>query len=141
MTMTGDTQNLLEPTVVQFLQEKRFAVLATVNPDGTPQQTVVWYELRGGRLIMNTRKGRLKERNLRRNPLVSFCVEDGYRYVVFRGEVEFDDDPQRAQADMKAITIRYRGQEEGAREWEEKYSKQERVTFTLPIREGYLYGF
>jgi predicted pyridoxine 5'-phosphate oxidase superfamily flavin-nucleotide-binding protein len=48
----------LREDVRTFLEEARFAVLATVNANGSPQQTVMWYELRGDTIVMNTRRGR-----------------------------------------------------------------------------------
>ncbi|MBF6589385.1 MAG: PPOX class F420-dependent oxidoreductase, partial [Ktedonobacterales bacterium] len=71
--------------VRRFLDEPRFAVLATLSPDGTPQQTVIWYELDGDEIVMNTAEGRIKSGNLRRDPRISLCVEDGYRYVTLTG--------------------------------------------------------
>ena len=55
----------LPEEVRSLLNERRFAVLATINSDGTPQQTAMWYELRGDAIMMNTRVGRIKEINLR----------------------------------------------------------------------------
>lgn len=123
----------------KFLEEPRFAVIATVNPDGTPQQTVVWYQLQGDRIMMNTRAGRLKDANLRRDPRLSFCVADEYKFVTIKGEVEFDEDPERAQADIKALAVRYKGQETGEQESRNLYSKHQRVTFYLPIKDVYEY--
>lgn len=62
-----------------FLDEQRFGVLGTINPDGTIQQTVMWYLLRGDQIVMNTVRGRKKDRNVLRDRRVSICVEDGYR--------------------------------------------------------------
>src|SRR5947209_5896495 len=78
-----------------YLQEKRFAVLATLNEDGTPQLTTMWYLLEDdGTILMNTKVGRAKERNMRRDPRISVCVEDGYIYVTLSGKVEMIDDPE-----------------------------------------------
>jgi len=54
----------LSTAVRAFLQEPRFLILATSNRDGTPQQSVIWYELQGDEIMMNTARGRLKDRNL-----------------------------------------------------------------------------
>lgn len=69
-------------------------VLGTVMPAGTPHMTPVWVdrETRDGeeRVLVNTARGRQKERNVTRNPLVGVCVtdpDDPYRYVSLRGEV------------------------------------------------------
>ena len=118
---------------IDFLKEPRFAVVATINPDGTSQQTVVWYELQGDTIMMNTAAGRLKERNLRRDPRISFCVADGYRYMTIKGHAELVYNQERTQADIKALAIRYHGQEKGERQARELYSKQERVTIYMSI--------
>ena len=116
-----------------FLNEKHFAALATINKDGTPQQTVVWYELQGDRIMMNTAVGRLKEKNLHRDPRVSLCVVDGYKYVTIRGRVELDYNPERALADITALAVRYRGKEKGEEQGRSVYSKQKRITIYLSI--------
>src|SRR5579884_2710990 len=102
----------------QFLEEpgKRFVVLATINKDGTPQQSTVWYELQGDEITMNTRRGRLKDRNLRRDPRCSICVEDGYQYVTITGTVQLVDDQSIAQEDIKHLAILNHGQEKGEQE-------------------------
>ena len=91
----------------RFLEERRFAVLATINPDGTPQQTVMWYELRGDHIVMNTAVGRWKERTVRRDPRVSVCVEDGYRFVAISGRVTLDEDHGTTQRDIYSLARRY----------------------------------
>ncbi|HLI70507.1 MAG TPA: PPOX class F420-dependent oxidoreductase [Ktedonobacteraceae bacterium] len=114
-----------------FLNEKRFAVLATLNRDGTVQQTTMWYLLEGDTIVMNTKVGRLKERNLRRDPRISICVEDGYRYVTISGTVELIDDPETSQRDIHRLAVRYHGDEQAARQMAEQFSKEQRVTIRL----------
>ncbi|HET9660864.1 MAG TPA: PPOX class F420-dependent oxidoreductase [Thermomicrobiales bacterium] len=126
----------------EFLNEKRFGVLATVNADGSPQQTVMWYlPLDGDTILMNTKKGRMKDKNLGRDGRVSLCVEDGQRYVAVRGTVSVDDDPVRGQETMKAVTTRYEGAEVAERQMKEMYSKQHRITLTLKIDSVDSHGF
>ena len=67
-----------------------FASLATIMPDGTPQVTPVWCDYDGRHIIINTAKGRVKDRNMRRNPAVALAVMDPanpYRYLEVRGKV------------------------------------------------------
>jgi PPOX class probable F420-dependent enzyme len=123
-----------------FLDEPRFGVVATVNDDGAPQQSVVWYTLRNDQILFNTKKGRLKDRNLRRDPHLSFCVEDGYRWVAVRGVARIVDDQATALADMLEITRRYKSEAEAQHEYDELYSKQQRVSILLPIDHLTLYG-
>jgi predicted pyridoxine 5'-phosphate oxidase superfamily flavin-nucleotide-binding protein len=65
-----------------FLEAPRFAVAATISTDGLPHQTVVWYALDGDEeLVLSTPRGSLKHRHLLRDPRLSVCVEEGFRYV------------------------------------------------------------
>lgn len=123
----------LTPSIRTFLNETRFAALATINKDGTPQQSTMWYELDGDTILMNTKAGRLKHRNLQRDPRASICVPDGYRWVTISGTVELNDDQSVAQADIRRLAIRYHGQEKGERQSREKFSQEHRVTVRLQI--------
>jgi PPOX class probable F420-dependent enzyme len=67
-----------------------FAQLATVNADGTPQVTPVWVDYDGTHVLVNTARGRVKARNLERNPRVALAISDPenpYRYVGIQGRV------------------------------------------------------
>jgi PPOX class probable F420-dependent enzyme len=114
-----------------FLQEPRFAVLGTINKDGSPQITTMWYLLEGDTIVMNTKAGRTKERNMRRDPRISVCVPDGYDYVTITGRVEMIDDPQIAQHDIFRLAIRYDGIESAKQQMEEQFSKETRVSLRL----------
>ncbi len=61
-----------------FLQEQRFAVLATLNKDGSPQLTTMWYLLEGDTILMNTKEGRIKDLNMKRDPRIAICVEERF---------------------------------------------------------------
>lgn len=98
----------ISDAVRAFLEEgPRFCVLATINADGTPQQSVMWYELRGETIMMNTEISRLKVKNLQRDSRASICVEEGYKYVTITGTVSLDDTRETAQADIYALARRY----------------------------------
>ena len=130
----------LNEKMTSFLEEPRFAVLATINRDGTTQQSVMWYELRGDAIVMNTARGRLKERNLARNARASFIVEDGYRFFRAEGEVAMVDDPAIAQQDIRLLAIRYHGARRGEALARDTFSKQQRITLRLRIRRVYAPG-
>jgi PPOX class probable F420-dependent enzyme len=131
----------LNPALRAFLSERRFATLATIDPDGAPQQTVMWYELQGDKVMMNTRRGRVKDRNMLRDPRVSICIEDEFRYVTIAGTVEMIDEQTRAQADIKALAVRYDGPEEAERVARDTFSKQERITLLMSIDHVFADGF
>lgn len=133
---------LLSDELRVFLAAPRFAVLATIDEDGAPRQTVMWYELRGDRIMFNTKRGRGKVRNLARDRRVSLCVEDGYRFVSIDGHVvEEIADQQIAKADIVQLGVRYDGPAEADRQWRELWSKQERVTYLMSIERVHAPGF
>ncbi|HEY8446616.1 MAG TPA: PPOX class F420-dependent oxidoreductase [Thermomicrobiales bacterium] len=131
----------LSPAVRAFLEEPRFAILATINPDGSPQQSVMWYRLDGDCVMMNTSRGRVKDRNLTRDPRASICVEDGYRFVTISGRVQLIDDQSQAKADIHALAVRYHGPERADEMMREQFSKQQRVTIQLSIDRVVASGF
>jgi|SRR5438105_2851349 len=70
--------------------KRAFAQLATVNADGSPQVTPVWVDYDGTHLIVNTARGRVKAKNLERNPRVAMAIadpENPYRYLGVQGRV------------------------------------------------------
>ena len=131
----------LQDGVQAFLNEPRFAVLGTVNADGSPQQTVMWFELRGDHIMMNTLRGRKKDRNLVRDGRASICVEEGQRYVTIDGRVTIVDDPAVGQEDIAALARRYEGDEEGNRQSREVFGSQDRVSLLLSIDRVDVHGF
>jgi PPOX class probable F420-dependent enzyme len=116
-----------------FLQEKRFAVLATINPDSTPQLSAMWYELDGDEILMNTKVGRVKDRNLRRDPRISICIEDGYSYLTLIGTVQLIGDQETAQADIKRLATRYHNPAKAEQMMRDTFSKQQRVSIRMTI--------
>lgn len=123
--------NILSEKARAFLQERRFAVLATINKDGTPQQTTMWYLFENDTIVMNTKVGRLKERNIRRDPRISVCFEDGYSYLTISGKAELIDDEQTAQHDIYRLAVRYNGEKEAQQQMTEQFSQEQRVTIYL----------
>ena len=88
----------------------RYPVIAVLTTDGTPSQSVMWFELdrdQPDTILMNTKVGRAKDRYLRRDPRVSLCFEDALTWVALRGRVELDDDRERALADIQRLAVRY----------------------------------
>lgn len=77
------------------------AVLATVNPDGSPQSSVVWVRRDGNDLLISSAAGRRKDKNLARDPRVSMTVydqADPLQYVEVRGLASISEDPGRQLA-------------------------------------------
>ena len=131
---------MLNDNVRAFLEEERFAVLATIKRDGAPQQTVMWYELQGDQIMMNTAEGRVKAENFRRDPRISICIEDGYRFVSISGRVELNEDREVALNDIHRLAVRYHGQEK-ADAMMDGFRKDVRVTIMMSIDHVITNGF
>lgn len=75
---------------LDLFQKPAFASLATLNVDGGPQVTPVWVDFDGTHVIVNTARGRVKHRNLQRDPRVALSMydpENPYRYLGIQGRV------------------------------------------------------
>jgi PPOX class probable F420-dependent enzyme len=96
-----------------LLQKKAFASLATVMPDGSPQVTPVWFDVEDGLIRVNSARGRVKDRNMRRNARVALSILDpdnAYRYLGIRGRV-VEVTEQGADAHIDALAKKYIGQD------------------------------
>jgi PPOX class probable F420-dependent enzyme len=85
-----------------LLDGKNFATIATLNPDGSPQTSVVWIKRDGDDLLISTAAGRKKEKNLRRDPRVSVSVFDlaqPYDYLEVRGTARLTEEGGRELID------------------------------------------
>jgi PPOX class probable F420-dependent enzyme len=75
---------------LDLFDKKAFGSLGTIMPDGSPQVTPVWVDREGDTVLVNTAKGRQKDKNVQRDPRVSVTLidpDDPYRYVEIRGRV------------------------------------------------------
>ena len=80
----------LDPSYRWMLEKNVTATLATIKPDGLPQLTPVWLAHDGRHILLNTKKGRVKDRNMRARPDVAIlCVnpENPYHWVAINGRV------------------------------------------------------
>lgn len=97
----GAVTVVLNDAVRKLLDDPVPAVLGTVNPDGSPQTSVVWVGMDGNDLLVSTAAGRRKERNVRRDSRVSLTVydtADPLRYVEVRGVATVAEDIGRELA-------------------------------------------
>jgi PPOX class probable F420-dependent enzyme len=73
-----------------LMEKKAFAHLATVMPDGSPQVTPVWFDYKDGKFIVNTARGRIKDRNMSKNARVALSILDPdnpYAHIAVRGKI------------------------------------------------------
>jgi PPOX class probable F420-dependent enzyme len=99
---------------LKLLDGKNYAVLATVNPDGSPQTSAMWVGRDGDDLLFSTVEGRVKHQNMLRDPRVSVTVLDAgdpENYVELRGRVTMTPDIGRA-VDTR-LSWKYDGKDPG----------------------------
>ena len=91
--------------------KKAFANLATINKNGSPQVTPVWFDFDGTYIRVNSAIGRVKDKNMRRDPRVALSILDPdnpYRYLAVRGRVvKITEDG--AVEHINALAKKYRG--------------------------------
>ena len=112
------------------LVESNFWHVATLNPDGSPQVTPMWVDLRDGLVLVNTFKGRKKHRNLTRDPRVAMSLIDPdslYSNMAVQGRVVEWYDGERADRDIDDLCEKYTGQ----RPYPWGQPGEERVTFLI----------
>jgi PPOX class probable F420-dependent enzyme len=126
----------LKDEQARLLLEPNFATVGTLNPDGSPQLSIVWIDWDGESVLFNTAAGRAKPRNLERDPRASILVADradGYRWVAVAGDAELTSDG--ADAHIDKLARKYTG--EG---WQAKPGEQRLLVRVRPERVT-AYGF
>jgi PPOX class probable F420-dependent enzyme len=89
---------ILDDVARAVLDGPHVATIATSNADGRPQSSVIFVKRDGDTVLFSTIKGRLKTRNMMRDPRVSLLVRDTAtgRYVEIRGDVDITEDPEKS---------------------------------------------
>ena len=96
-----------------ILQKRGYAHLATLMKDGSPQVTPVWYDFDGTHIRINTAKGRLKDKNMRRDKQVALSIQDPdnpYRYLAIRGDID-EITEYGADAHIDSLAKKYLGKD------------------------------
>jgi PPOX class probable F420-dependent enzyme len=94
-------------------EKKAFAHLATVMSDGTPQVTPVWFLFEDGKFIVNTARGRVKDRNMTRNSHVALSILDPdnpYAHLAVRGTIVRVTE-EGASANIDRLAKKYLGKD------------------------------
>lgn len=95
----------LPESVKQLLTDQAYGHVVTINPDGSPQFTMVWMDVDGDFAVYNTAEGRLKVRNLRLNPNIMVSVQsrvDPQAYVTLKGKATLTEEGADASIDKLA---------------------------------------
>ncbi len=110
-------------------EKKALANIATVQPDGSPQVTPVWFDYTNGLIRVNTAKGRVKERNMNEGSKVAMAIVDpdnDYRYIQIRGTVTKETE-EGANAHIDSLAKKYLGKD--VYPWHN--DKETRVTYEI----------
>jgi PPOX class probable F420-dependent enzyme len=103
--MATETVSDLPPLVEEVLGTNALAFLATINADGRPHVTPVWVNVEDGTVLINTAEGRVKHRNIERDPRVTLAAhdpDDQYRWVSIQGRARMTTDDADAHIDRLA---------------------------------------
>lgn len=90
---TVNSPDISREPILKFFADRNFAFISTINKDGSPQVTPTWIDLdeKHGLILINTAVGRLKQKNVSRDPRVSISMIDGrvnpYSMVTIKGKV------------------------------------------------------
>ncbi len=96
---------------LELFQKKSFGHLATLLPNGTPQTSPVWVDFDNTHVLVNSARGRLKDKNMRQRPQVALSIQDPddpYRYLEVRGRV-VEITEQGAEEHIDHLAKRYLG--------------------------------
>ena len=113
-----------------LLEKKAFAHLATVMPDGSPQNTPVWFDFAGGKVRVNSALGRTKVRNMKQGAKVALSIMDPDnpdRYVQLRGTVTGVRQDDVAARHIDQLAFKYMGLDKNP------YAKAEDVRVMVEI--------
>jgi predicted pyridoxine 5'-phosphate oxidase superfamily flavin-nucleotide-binding protein len=81
--MAKGTNNQITEPVAKLLQDKNFVFLPTLMSDGSPQVTPTWVDVEDNVILINTTEGRLKRKNISRDPRVALSVTDRTIHIIW----------------------------------------------------------
>jgi PPOX class probable F420-dependent enzyme len=91
-------------------ETRAYAYLATVMSDGTPQLTPLWFNVEGEHILINSAKGRIKDKNMRARPNIAILITDPknpyYRFMQIRGRV-VEITEKDAASHINTLSLKY----------------------------------
>ena len=102
----------LTPDDLEMLTGPNYASFVTMHEDGLPQATITWIDAADGFVLVNTAKGRVKDRNVRRDPRVAVLVVregDAYDWISIAGTVADIEEGELAEEHIDELSHRYDG--------------------------------
>src|SRR6187200_1072802 len=84
----GKDNKITDPSVRKLFEGKNFVFISSIMRDGSPQVTPTWVDIENGNILVNTAIGRIKHKNISRDPRVALAIADQnnpYDMVTVRG--------------------------------------------------------
>jgi PPOX class probable F420-dependent enzyme len=115
-------------------EKKAFAFLGTTMKNGAPQVTPVWFNVDGDYFMINSARGRVKDRNMRERPIIALTIPDPadpYRYLQIRGRV-IEITEKGGDDHIDALSFKYTGQGK----YQGRNPKETRVKYKIQIEKA-----
>lgn len=138
------TSKTFTPRVIEFLRQPLASQLVTLNPNGTPQVTVMWFKYENGTLLFTTTTDRVKFRNIQRDPRAALGVLDPtnmYKWVIVRGTLSVVDHPDPARFYEELARHYLNLDDAGVAEWRKTATLEKRVVLRLTPTQIRTMGF
>ena len=116
-----------------LLERPIVITLVTIMPDGQPQASPVWFSYDGEHILINTARGRQKDRNMTARPRVTLLLvapDNPYRYLEIRGVVD-EVTEKGALEHINSLSARYFGRADFYAEAPEQRGKETRVIYKI----------
>jgi PPOX class probable F420-dependent enzyme len=118
----------LTPNAIRLIEGNNLGFLATILPDGSPHVTPVWVDHEGDIVLVNTSVGRVKQKNIERDPRVMIAIADSknpYDRVIIRGRV------QQTYKDAEAHIDKLANKYTGAKKYQRSSPTEKRVILKI----------
>ena len=108
--MNKQQNSITDPSVKSLFENKNFAFVATSMKDGSPHVTPTWVDIDDSYILINTAIGRVKQKNVARDPRVSVSVADNnnpYHMVTVNGEIVEQITGEEAEKHIDKLAKKY----------------------------------
>jgi PPOX class probable F420-dependent enzyme len=108
------TNDIIDPSIRKLFEDKNFAFVSTLMKDGYPQITPTWIDIEDSNILINTAMGRIKQKNVSRNPKLSLAIIDQnnpYDMVTVRGKVMEQITGDAADEHIDKLAKKYLGKD------------------------------
>jgi PPOX class probable F420-dependent enzyme len=106
--------NLNDPRIRKLFEDKNFVFLSSLMKDGSPHVTPTWVDIENGNILINTAIGRIKQKNISRDPRVALAIADQnnpYDMVTIRGKVIEQISGDSAEEHIDKLANKYIGKD------------------------------